>query len=99
MVEEKEAARAANIRVTGGRRSDVGKQLRQFFTDLLDEHEPARVPREHRRYVASQVKAGVIKDAAARLILDGRLQDIEDNIKLVTGSGSAVPVCIVLPPF
>ena len=45
------------------------------------------------------MKAGVIEDATAKLILEGRLQDIEDNIKLVTGSGSAVPVCIVIPPF
>ena len=50
-------------------------------------------------YVAAQVKAGVINEATAKLILEGSLQDIEDNIKMVTGSGSAVPVCIVFPPF
>ncbi len=45
------------------------------------------------------MKAGVINEATAKLILEGSLQTIEDNIKMVTGSGSAVPVCIVFPPF
>ena len=78
---------------------DVGQQLRQFFTDLLDDTNLREYHANTETYVASQVKAGVVGDAAANLILQGRLQDVEDNIKLVKGSGSAVPVCIVFPPF
>ena len=78
---------------------ETGKQLRQFFTDLLDGTNLRDYHEDSEAYVASQVKAGVITDATANLILEGRLQDIEDNIKLVTGSGSAVPVCVVMPPM
>jgi argininosuccinate lyase len=78
---------------------ETGRQLRQFFTDLLDDTNLREYHANTEAYVASQVKAGVINDATANLILQGSLQDIEDNIKMVTGSGSAVPVCIVMPPM
>ena len=79
--------------------AETGRQLRQFFTDLLDDTNLRQYHENTEAYVASQVKAGVIDDATAKLILKGSLQDIEDNIKMVTGSGSAVPVCIVMPPI
>jgi hypothetical protein len=79
--------------------AETGAQLRQFFTDLLDDANLREYHANTDAYVASQVKAGVINEATAKLILEGRLQDIEDNIKMVTGSGGAVPVCIVFPPF
>jgi argininosuccinate lyase len=79
--------------------AETGAQLRQFFTDLLDDANLREYHANTEAYVASQVKAGVIDEATAKLILEGRLQDIEDNIKMVTGSGGAVPVCIVFPPF
>jgi hypothetical protein len=78
---------------------ETGRQLRQFFTDLLDDANLREYHENTEAYVASQVNAGVIDEATAKLILAGSLQDIEDNIKLVTGSGSAVPVCIVMPPM
>ncbi len=78
---------------------ETGRQLRQFFTDLLDDTNLREYHENTEAWVASQVKAGVIDDATAQLILKGSLQDIEDNIKMVTGSGSAVPVCIVMPPM
>jgi hypothetical protein len=78
---------------------ETGRQLRQFFTDLLDDTNLREYHENTEAYVASQVKAGVINDATANLILQGSLQAIEDNIKMVTGSGSAVPVCIVMPPM
>ena len=78
---------------------ETGKQLRQFFTDLLDGTNLRDYHENSEAYVTSQVKADVINDATAKLILEGRLQDIEDNIKLVTGSGGAVPVCVVVPPM
>ncbi len=77
----------------------TGQQLRQFFTDLLDGTNLREYHANTEQYVAEQQKAGVLDDIAARLILDGRLQDIEDNIKLLRGSGYAVPVCIVMPPM
>ncbi len=76
-----------------------GEQLRQFFTDLFDGVNLRNYNRNTEAYVAAQVEAGVIDEELGRLILEGTLQDIEDNIKLVTGSGSAVPVCIVMPPM
>lgn len=79
--------------------AETGAQLRQFFTDLLDDANLREYHANTEAYVASQVKAGVINETTAKLILEGRLQDIEDNIKMVTGSGGAVPVCIVFPPF
>ena len=79
--------------------AETGRQLRQFFTDLLDDGNLRQYHENTETWVASQVKAGVIDDATAQLILKGSLQDIEDNIKMVTGSGSAVPVCIVMPPM
>jgi argininosuccinate lyase len=79
--------------------AETGAKLRQFFTDLLDDKNLSEYHANTEAYVASQVKAGVIDEATAKLILEGRLQDIEDNIKMVTGSGGAVPVCIVFPPF
>jgi len=79
--------------------AEVGRELRQFFTDLLDGSNLREYHANTEEYVAGQVKAGVIGDVAAKLILEGRLQDVEDNIKQVTGSGSAVPVCIVFPPM
>jgi hypothetical protein len=78
---------------------ETGQQLRQFFTDLLDGTNLRDYHENTETYVASQQKAGVINDTTAKLILEGRLQDIEDNIKLVTGSGHAVPVCVVMPPM
>ena len=78
---------------------ETGRQLRQFFTDLLDDANLRQYHENTEAWVASQVKAGVIDDATAQLILKGSLQDIEDNIKMVTGSSSAVPVCIVMPPM
>jgi len=77
----------------------VGQELRQFFTDLLDGTNLRRYHKDPNSYVAAQREARVIGEDAARLILEGRLQDIEDNIELVTGSGHAVPVCIVFPPM
>ena len=79
--------------------AETGAKLRQFFTDLLDDKNLSEYHANTEASVASQVKAGVIDEATAKLILEGRLQDIEDNIKMVTGSGGAVPVCIVFPPF
>ena len=73
----------------------VGEELRQFFTDLLDDTNLRTYHKSPKEYVAAQQEAGVIGDVAASLILEGSLQNIEANIQLVTGSGSAVPVIIV----
>jgi hypothetical protein len=77
----------------------TGQQLRQFFTDLFDGTNLREYHEDTEAYVAAQQEAGVIDERTANLILEGRLRDIEDNIKLVTGSGNAVPVCVVMPPM
>ncbi len=79
--------------------AEVGQQLRQFFTDLLDDTNLRDYHADTDKYVNAQAQSGIVGDVAAQLILDGRLQDIEDNIKLLRGSGYAVPVCIVMPPM
>ncbi len=79
--------------------AEVGQELRQFFTDLLDGTNLRQYHRDPKAYVAAQREKGVIGEEAARLILEGSLQSIEDNIELVTGSGHAVPVCVVFPPM
>ena len=78
---------------------EIGAELRQFFTDLLDRTNLREYHANAERYVKEQQGNGVIGEEAAQLILSGSLQDIEANIMLVTGSGSAVPVCIVMPPM
>jgi hypothetical protein len=78
---------------------ETGKKLRKFFTDLLDDTNLRTYHEDPATYVKTQQEAGVLDEAAAGVILNGNLQDIDANIKLVTGSGHAVPVCIVMPPM
>jgi hypothetical protein len=78
---------------------ETGKRLRKFFTDLLDDTNLRMYHESPESWVKSQQKTGVLDEDAAQLILSGSLQDIEANIKLVTGSGHAVPVCVVFPPM
>ena len=78
---------------------ETGKRLRKFFTDLLDDTNLREYHENPESYVRKQQDAKVLDDTAAQLILSGSLQDIEANIEFVTGSGKAVPVCIVFPPF
>jgi hypothetical protein len=77
---------------------EVGQELRQFFTDLLDGNNLRKYHRSPQEYVEAQQKAGVIGDVAASLILQGSLQDVEANIQLVSGSGFATPFMLVFPP-
>ena len=46
--------------------AETGRQLRQFFTDLLDDTNLREYHENTEAYVASQVKAGVINDATAQ---------------------------------
>ena len=77
----------------------TGQRLRKFFTDLLDDTNLRTYHEDPATYVKKQQEAGVLDEAAAGVILNGSLQDIDANIKLVTGSGHAVPVCVVMPPM
>jgi hypothetical protein len=76
-----------------------GKQLRKFFTDLLDDTNLRMYHENPQAWVKSQQETGVLDDDSAQLILSGSLQDIEANVELVTGSGKATTVCIVFPPM
>jgi hypothetical protein len=78
--------------------AETGKRLRKFFTDLLDDTNLRMYHENPESWVKSQQDAGVLDEAAAGVILNGSLQDIEANIQLVTGSGSAVPLMLVFPP-
>ena len=77
---------------------ETGKRLRKFFTDLLDDTNLRMYHESPESWVKSQQETGVLDEDAAQLILNGSLQDIEANIKLVTGSGSASPLMLVFPP-
>lgn len=77
----------------------TGRQLRQFFVELLLDGNLAAYTDDRAAYVRTQRSAGIVDDDTMALILNGSLADIEENIKLVTGSGHAVPMLIVWPPM
>lgn len=77
----------------------TGRQLRQFFVELLLDGNLAAYTTDREAYVHRQRHSGVVNDETTDLLLNGSLAEIEENIKLVTGSRHAVPLCIVWPPM
>ena len=94
---------------------EVGRQLREFFLELLAEtnlieyHEGRDVyidrrvlnPHSDRRELAPDepgVEYPILDTAAQDLLRSDALREIEESIMLVTGSGKAIPIWVVLPP-
>ena len=69
----------------------TGKELRRFFTDLLDETNMTDYHRQPETYVTKQKEKRIIGDEASRLILDQDREAIEAAMSLA-------PMRIVFPP-
>ena len=81
---------------------ETGRHLRDFFIDLLKDDNLQQYyesPDRREEYIRSRRGSNLIGDEAERLLLEGTLREIEENIRLVTGSGFAVPIWIVCPPM
>ena len=85
----------------------TGSELRRFFVELLADENFKRYHSGRGDYIGDRVKLPeededperYLGDEARRVLEEGTLAEIEDNIKLVTGSTNAVPVLVVAPPF
>jgi hypothetical protein len=80
----------------------TGRELRDFFLELLQDvnlRQYYESPERRTEYVVSRRDNGLIGDEAQRLLLEGTLREIEENILLVTGSSRATPLWIVCPPM
>ena len=77
----------------------TGKELRQFFTELLDETKLRDYHANPEGYVEAQKEKGVLSDEASRLILDRDSESIEANIELAPDSTRASKSAIVFPPL
>jgi hypothetical protein len=85
----------------------TGQELRRFFVELLADDNFKAYHAGRGGYIEDRVKLPDQEDdprrylgtEARRVLEEGTLAEIEDNIKLVTGSTNAVPVLVVAPPF
>ena len=75
---------------------EIGEALQRFFTDLLDGTNMQQYATERDAYIGNTL--GPDTDAA-RVLREGTLEQIENNIRLIRGSGHAWPICVVFPPF
>jgi hypothetical protein len=85
----------------------TGIELRRFFVELLADENFKNSHSGRGNYIGDRVRlpdqeddpARFLGTEARRVLEEGTLAEIEDNIKLVTGSTNAVPVLVVAPPF
>jgi hypothetical protein len=85
----------------------TGNELRQFFVELLAGENFKAYHAGRGNYIGDRVRlpdqeddpARFLGSEALRVLQEGTLAEIEENIKLVTGSTNAVPLLVVAPPF
>lgn len=78
----------------------VGEELRDFFIDLLRGQNLQQYRSSGRSdYITAKRDQGMIGQEAEMLLREGTLEQIEERIGAVTGSGNAVPVFVVCPPM
>ena len=78
----------------------IGEELREFFIDLLRGQNLQEYQSSGRSdYISRRRDEGMIGDEAEMLLREGTLEQIEERIGAVTGSGHAVPVLVVCPPM
>ena len=78
----------------------VGEHLRDFFIDLLRDGNLIEYRSSGRSdYITRKRSEGLIGDEAEMLLRQGTLEEIEERIGAVTGSGNAVPLFVVCPPM
>ena len=77
----------------------TGRELQQFFVGLLQERNLQSYYKSREGYIDNRLREGLIGSDAREVLTRGTLKDIEDNVRLITGSGHAWPICIVWPTF
>ena len=83
----------------GGEDAQTGSELRQFFLELLQETNLRAYHEDRDGYIRRRLESGDLGEEAERLLREGTLEEIEQQLKLVTGSDHAWPVMIVFPPI
>ncbi len=84
---------------------ETGRELRQFFLELLAEtnlreyHEGRDEYIDRRIRRSDEEEQGFLGEEAVRLLQSDDLRQIEESIMLVEGSGKAVPLFVVSPPY
>jgi hypothetical protein len=79
--------------------AETGQQLRDFFLGLLQGTNLQEYYKDRNAYIARRFEQKQIGSEARRVLEEGTLAEIEENVKLVYGSGFAWPVVVVWPPF
>ena len=78
----------------------IGEELRDFFIDVLRGQNLMQYRSSGRSdYITTKRSEGLIGDEAERLLRTGTLEQIEERLGAVTGSGNAVPLFVVCPPM
>ena len=89
----------------------TGQELRRFFIELQEGKNLSRYYADRDRYIGRRKRrktrnksdrstsVGYLGAEAQRLLSSADLREIEDSIRLVTGSGSATPLTVVCPPI
>lgn len=78
---------------------DAGRDLRKFFLELLQETNLRAYHEDRDGYIRRRLESGDLGEEAERLLREGTLEEIENQLKLVTGSDHAWPIMIVFPPI
>ena len=81
----------------------IGQELRDFFLDLLDGKNLVAYHEGRDEYISSRRQQVIgdtgLSDEAERLLREGTLREIEEQIMAVTGSHKAVPLFTISPPY
>lgn len=82
----------------------TGRELQRFFLELLEDKNLVAYHKDRQLYIGPRALStnkggGYLRDEAERLLREGRMHDIEDEILKVTGSSKAVPLFVVSPPY
>jgi len=81
----------------------IGQELRHFFLDLLDGKNLVAYHEGRDKYISGRRQQVIgdkgLGDEAERLLREGTLQEIEEQVMAVEGSHKAVPLFIISPPY
>ena len=81
----------------------IGQELRNFFLDLLDNKNLVAYHEGRDKYISSRrydlIGDRGLSDEAERLLREGTLREIEEQVMAVTGSHKAVPLFVISPPY
>jgi len=81
----------------------IGQELRDFFLDLLDSKNLVAYHEARDKYISARLKQVIgdkgLSGEAERLLREGTLREIEEQVMAVTGSHKAVPLFVISPPY